>query len=415
MNAPREVGVESLPDTESAASPGAIPASVGSMLPALLLSRTVINTSFRVVYPFLPVIARGLGISIASASVLLTLRFATGLAAPILGPMADRFGRRRMMVIGLLVFVVAGVLLAGVGTLAAAGIAFALYGLAKVLYDPAVHAYLGDTVPYERRARVVGAVELSWSAAWLLGVPASGFLIERFGWRAPWAALVALGLLGAWITHTRLPSAARAGEHEHEPSAVRVMLRTWWQLVRQPAVVILLATNLFLIVAVEVPFIVYGAWLETTFTLSLTSLGIASTVVGLAELAAEVSIMAVTDRLGKRRSVVGGLIGLAVCLVALPRLAGMGLAGALVGVTCMMFCFEFAIVSLLPMATEVVADRRASVFSLVVVTASLGRALGSALGGWLWRWETIELNAGVGALCALSAALLLGWGLRQYR
>jgi len=402
-------------NAEAAPSDEPLPVSFGSILPTLLLSRTVINTSFRVVYPFLPVIARGLDISLGSASTLLTLRFAAGLAAPILGPLADRFGRRRMMVIGLLVFALAGVSLAGVGTLGAAAVAFALYGLAKVFYDPAVHAYLGDTVPYERRARVVGAVELSWSAAWLLGVPASGFLIEWFGWRAPWAALIALGLVGAWLTQTRLPPASRASSRDTGLPAISVMLRTWWQLVRHGPVLILLTTNLFLILAIEVPFIVYGAWLEKTFALSLATLGLASTVVGVAEMAAEFGIMAVTDRLGKRRSVVGGLIGLAACLVALPQLAGMGLAGALVGVAGIMFCFEFAVVSLLPLATEIVASKRASVFSLVVVIVSLGRALGSALGGWLWQWETIELNAGVGALCALVAALILGLGLRRYR
>ena len=75
------------------------------------------------------------------------------------------------------------VLLAGVGTFAAAAAAFILYGIAKVLYDPAVHAYLGDTVPYSERGRATAALELSWSSAWLLGVPASGFLIERFGLR----------------------------------------------------------------------------------------------------------------------------------------------------------------------------------------------------------------------------------------
>jgi len=402
-------------DAKSTPSTAPDPVPFGSILPAILLSRTVINTSSRVVYPFLPVIARGLDISIASASVLLTLRFVAGLAAPILGPLADRFGRRRMMVIGLLVFVLAGVTLAGAGTLAAAAIAFTLYGLAKVLYDPAVHAYLGDTVPYERRARVVGAVELSWSAAWFLGVPAFGFLIEGFGWRAPWAVLIALGLLGAWLTHTRLPPATQAGGQKSTFSDIPAMLRDWWQLVRHLPVIVLLAANLFLVLAIEIPFIVYGAWLETAFALSLSTLGLASTVVGVAEMAAEFSIMAFTDRLGKRRSVVAGLIGLAACLVALPRLASMGLAGALVGVASIMFCFEFAVVSLLPMATEIVASKRSSVFSLVVVISSLGRTLGSALGGWLWRWETIELNAGIGALCALAAALILGFGLRRYR
>ena len=48
----------------------------------------------------------------------------------------------------------------------------------------------------------------------------------------------------------------------------------------------LLLTNLLLTLAIEIPLIVYGAWLEATFGLSFTALGFASTVVGLAEASA---------------------------------------------------------------------------------------------------------------------------------
>jgi predicted MFS family arabinose efflux permease len=390
----------------------------------IFLARTTLNTAHRLVYPFLPSIARSLGISLQAASGLVTLRVVAGMAAPFLGFMGDRYGRRRTMEIGLLLFSFASLLLAGMGTLPAAAIAFALFGLAKALYDPALYAYIGDTVPYQERGRAVGLIELSWSCAWLLGVPATGFLIERFGWRAPWAALIVLGLLGAWLTHTRLPPAKPPEGESRSPGTpfalmpalsryARPLVATWRSLLRRRPVIVLLLTSLLLAMANEVPFIVYGAWFETAFGLNLSALGLASIVVGLAEATAEVGTVVITDRLGKRRSVLLGLLGLAASLVILPWLSQFGLAAALAGVVLMLLTFEFAIVSLLPLATELAPDARASLLSLNITALSLGRVLGAVLGGWLWQWQTIALHAAVGTCCALCAALLLAWGMPE--
>ena len=49
-------------------------------LAAMLLARTTLNIVYRITYPFLPVIARGLGVNLTSAGLLLTARAAGDLA-----------------------------------------------------------------------------------------------------------------------------------------------------------------------------------------------------------------------------------------------------------------------------------------------------------------------------------------------
>lgn len=383
-------------------------------LAIIFLSRTVLNTSYRIVYPFLPSIARGLGISLAAASGLVTLRVVANMTAPILGPLADRYGRRRIMEVALAIFVLVSALLAGVGTRTAAVLAFIGYGLAKALYDPAVHAYIGDVVPYRERGRAVGIVEFSWAGSWLIGVPASGLLIEQFGWRAPWAVLIVLGVFGAILTRAGLPPATSSPSSEaHDGTPPVTLLQTWQSLLRRRTVVVLLAIGVLLTFAIEAPFIVYGAWLESSFGLELGTLGLASAVIGIAEATAEFGTAVITDRLGKERSVLGGMLGLIVSLALLPWLAGHGLAAALAGVVLMMLTFEFGLVSLLSLATEVAPDARAALLSFVVTAFSLGRILGALLGGWLWQWENIALQAGVGIACSLIASVLLVWGIRD--
>jgi predicted MFS family arabinose efflux permease len=201
------------------------------------------------------------------------------------------------------------------------------------------------------------------------------------------------------------PASSREGD-----SLLVSTVATWRSLLRRRSVVVLLLTGLLLALAIEVPFIVYGAWLEASFGLSLTALGLASTVVGLSEAAAELGATVFTDRLGKRRSVLIGLLTLVGGTILLPWLAGRGLAAALAGVALMLLGYEFGLVSFLPLATELAPESRASLLSLTATAFSIGRIVGASFGGWLWQWENIALHVGVGAACALLAAAMLMWG-----
>lgn len=389
--------------------------SLRAQLAIIFVARTILISSHRIVYPFLPAIARGLGVSVAAAGSLVTARFAAGLVAPFLGPWADGQPRRRIMQVGLVIFALAGLLMAVSQGLGLAVIAFILFGLSKVLYDPAVHAFMGDVVPYERRAWAIGTVELAWSGAWLLGVPAAGLLIEHFGWRSPWLVMAVLGLLSIGLTRIGLPPGRPAARPPGSGSVLRSLILTWRSLLRRRPVLVLLVVGMLVMASLEMPFVVYGAWLESSFGLSLSTLGLASIAIGAAEAAAEFGTTVITDRLGKRRSVLLGLLGLATSLLLLPLLTSLGLIPTMSGLVVAVLCFEFSVVSLLPIATELVPEARVSLLSLNVMAFSLGRIVGATSGSWLWQLQPdgVALQAVAGAGCALVAALLLWWGMSE--
>src|SRR5690606_39978214 len=76
--------------------------------------------------------------------------------------------------------------------------------------------------------------------------------------------------------------------------------------------------------------IVFGAWLEVAFGLQVAALGLASAVIGVAELAGEGTVAAFTDRIGLRRAVALGIVLSADAPLVLPLLHD-SLLGALVG------------------------------------------------------------------------------------
>src|SRR4030067_529775 len=64
---------------------------------AFTFPRTVLNTAFRMVSPFLPVFARGLGVDLPTIALAVTARSSVGLGSPLPGSMAEARGRQASM------------------------------------------------------------------------------------------------------------------------------------------------------------------------------------------------------------------------------------------------------------------------------------------------------------------------------
>ncbi|HRQ31664.1 MAG TPA: hypothetical protein PLM89_01015, partial [Anaerolineales bacterium] len=55
--------------------------------------RTIFNSAYRIVYPFLTVFARGLGVELTTLSLVVAGRSLVGAFVPVVGTLADRHGR----------------------------------------------------------------------------------------------------------------------------------------------------------------------------------------------------------------------------------------------------------------------------------------------------------------------------------
>jgi len=366
-----------------------------SSLAFLSSERLVMNTAFRFVYPFLPAIARGLGIPLEAAGLLVSARWVAGLATPGIQRIAGRGeARRRLIVTGCLLFIAGAGVTALTGVYVGALLGFALIGLAKPSYDIASQAYIADRVPYQQRARYLAVFELTWALSLLVGAPLTGWLIARGEWTTPFwvfgALTVVALLLVPRFVDPDLPAVATSTQRGRFGSS---------------AVAFLAVTALFTLGA-ETMFVVFGAWLEGSFALTLAALGSAAVLIGFAELAGEGATFAFTDRIGKRRSVLIGLMVSAVgfaMLVPAGNSLGIGLAFLALG----LFGFEFTIVSSIPLATELEPTTRAHYLAWTVVAMATGRGIGAALGPILFGSLGLAGPAIAAVAANMVAALVL--------
>ncbi|MBN1147426.1 MAG: MFS transporter [Anaerolineales bacterium] len=353
--------------------------SLLTQIPIFIATRTTINTAIRLVYPFLPIFGRGLGVELEALSIALTLRSASGLLGPFLASVADSRGRKAGILLGLALFT------AGVGVMAlwpsfpAFVVMLILSLLGNFVFIPSMQAYLGDRVPYQRRGLVLALTELGWSLSFIIGVPLMGLVIAQKDWKAPYPILAGLGALAILTLSSLLPK-------DPNPDAQRPGLRRNLRTVLStPAALAGILIAIAISSSNELINVIFGVWLEQTFAVQVAALAAASTVIGLSELGGEALTGALADRLGKRRAVAIGLVLNCLAVLALPVLAS-DLNGALLGLFFVYLSFEFTIVSSIPLMTEVLPGARATFMSTFVAGMSIGRGLGALLSPRLYRF-----------------------------
>lgn len=369
--------------------------------------RLVLNTARRFAYPFAPAISRGLNVPLNAVTAVIALNQLAGLAVLLLGPIGDRIGYRAMM-LGGLGLMGAGMLIGAIfpvygGVLTA----LALAGLGKGIFDPAIQADIGDKIPYERRALVVGLIEMSWAGSTLVGIPLIGLLIETLGWRSAFWLLGVLGVAGA-LALAMVPASTPG---RRPPSAhIPGVGRAWSQLLRNRHAVTLMVFAFMLSAGNDVLFVSFGVWFEDAFQLRIAALGMGAALIGVAELGGECLTALLGDRLRKKSAIIGGLIVAATACALLP-LAGTSLPMALAALFAVFLSTEFAIVISLSLTSEIIPGSRATMMSAYFAAAGMGRVAGAILGGLVWEFGGITLTAGISAALSLAACAGLHVGL----
>lgn len=155
--------------------------------------------------PVLPDIVRDFGEPLGRAGLLLAATTAPGiLLAPVIGVLADRYGRRTVVVPCLALFGVSGGLASWAPSYDALLVLRFLQGIGSAGLINLAIVLIGDTWSGKERARMIGRNAAALTIAIVVLPPFGGWLGQVWGWRATFApywvgALVALML---WV---RLP------------------------------------------------------------------------------------------------------------------------------------------------------------------------------------------------------------------
>ncbi|NNG38991.1 DHA2 family efflux MFS transporter permease subunit [Flexivirga sp. ID2601S] len=125
------------------------------------------------------------------------------------GRLGDRYGTKRIYLIGLAVFTAASLACGLAGSIEALIAARGAQGLGAALMSPQTMATIGKLVPFERRARAMAYSGMVSGAAMLIGPVTGGFLVDAFGWQSIFLINVPIGIAGFAVAAKFVPVTER--------------------------------------------------------------------------------------------------------------------------------------------------------------------------------------------------------------
>lgn len=338
----------------------------------LVWGRLVSNALYRYSPPFVAVIARGLDVTVVQVGTALMVAEFASLLAPMIGRRIDKANRVAVMALGMSLVIAGTAIAASSPHIAVFTLGVFVLNAAKVVYDTGLIVWVNDHVPYERRGSVVGVIETSWALGLFLGVSTMGLVTSLVSWRAG----LAVGAVAMTISLAAIVSGLP--RHEARPPvretvSVRIPREGWF----------VVAAMFFLLGASQCIGIVFGPWFEDEFGWKSGVLVAIVVALGTVELFASIGSSRVMDVWGKERSVRRGCAVMAAS-AALMALGATTPMPAVAGLVIFMLGFEFAIVSLLPVAANIVPGASGAGLGMAVGAGTSGRAVLSFVAPFLY-------------------------------
>jgi predicted MFS family arabinose efflux permease len=353
------------------------------------VARTTSNACYRFVGPFIATIARGLDVKLADIGVAIAISELFGLASPVIGRIVDRLGARRAVAVGLGVAIVGTCLAAASQGVAMLAVALVLIGQGNTTFYLGIGSWIAMHVPYERRGRVTGLIEVSWAFGLLLGVSTMGLVTAISSWRVGYLSGAVAMIVMSILVVGRIDSPS----DEHRTAAAvkatgKLISRGW----------LVLLSGFAITAASHTLIVTFGSWLEDEFGLTPAGISAVAFLLGAAELVATLSVARFTDGWGKRRSVAMG------AALMIPASAGLALwnQNMILGVALLaigVLGFEFSVVSAISLGTGLVPGSPARGLGLLIGVDTVGRAVMSVPATRLYT------SYGIGWPAAIATAL----------
>jgi predicted MFS family arabinose efflux permease len=359
-----------------------------------------------IISPILPQIGDDLGITDAALGTLVSVySLMVGIFAILSGPVSDRIGRRRILLIGCGAMTVALMLHTLVSDYASFLTVRMFAGMAGGILSGAAVSYIGDYFPYERRGWATGWVMSGSAFGQIVGIPIGILLAGQWGFKAPFyifAVTMAATILLLFFGVPQPP-----GKQSLEQLTVRKAAADYAAMLRRPEVAWAAVAYFVMFLGVSIFTVYLPTWLERDLDISGNEIALMFLVGGIANVLTGPQAGKWSDRIGRKGIILLACIGLSsLMLLTVPLVTNVITACVFFFLIMMLVAMRISPFSAL-LTGLVNDDRRGSLMSLAVALGQMGFALGGAIAGPLFAGMGYSSNTVLGAIFVLAMGLIV--------
>jgi DHA1 family inner membrane transport protein len=199
---------------------------------ALMLGNIVTGCSVLAPAGMLGELSSGLDVSISTAGLLITFgAIMLCIGSPVTAWLTSRIERRTLLTVTLAVLAFTNFASAFAPDYTSLLIIRLVMLAVGVIYTPQAAGTAGLIVPEKKRGSTIAYIFLGWSLAAAVGLPLITFIASRYGWRAVYGGIGAMGCVSFLLLAWRLPRGLMGAP---------VDLKTWADIGRNRMIVLLL-------------------------------------------------------------------------------------------------------------------------------------------------------------------------------
>lgn len=374
-----------------------------SMIRILAIVAFFVGLDSLLVAPLLPVITETISIPDGSGGLLITIyALCYGITAPVFGMMSDRVGRKRMIIIGFIIFSISTFCTGLAKNFEILLLFRGLTGLSGAMIMPSIFALVGDKVTYESRGKAMGTIMGAMIGSTVIGVPIGAFLSEIGNWQ--WT-FYSIGLLTLFLTllinHILRNEKEREDVHVSLTETVDAPLKM--TVVNISVLFALLATFLWTI-GLHGMFSYIGVYYENNFGISVGKIGIVIFLAGVGSVAGNILGGKLADKIGKKSVIVIASIVSSIS-VMLFSLSTENLVIAIIVHIIWSLFIGFGQASLTALISELKPAVRGTVMALNSSAMYIGMTIASGV-------ASLAISNGfpfssLGTICAIASLLVL--------